>query len=69
MVIVLELPLAMLAMEELSTAAMAIKLGEKLNSGAMVANQRLGLVLWLHNNLAEQAGASIYRVFERRLWI
>jgi hypothetical protein len=40
MVIGLELPQAMLATVELSTAAMAIKLGEKLNSGAMVANRR-----------------------------
>jgi hypothetical protein len=40
MVIRLELPQATLATVELSMAAMATKLGEKLNSGAMVANRR-----------------------------
>jgi hypothetical protein len=41
------------------------ELGEKRNWGATVDDQRRGLVLWLRNNLAEQAGASIYRVRKR----
>jgi hypothetical protein len=40
MVIGLELPQATLATVELSTTVMATELGEKLNSGAMVANRR-----------------------------
>jgi hypothetical protein len=40
MVIGLELPQATLATEELSTAAMATELGQKLNSGVVVANRR-----------------------------
>jgi hypothetical protein len=60
MVIGLELPQAMLATVELSTAAMAIKLGEKLNSGAMVANRRWGFVLKVRNKLAEHTEHSIY---------
>jgi hypothetical protein len=35
--------------------------GEERNWGAMVANRRQGLVLWLHDNLAELTGASIHR--------
>jgi hypothetical protein len=34
-----------------------------------MANKRRGLVLWLRNNVAEQARASIYRNFERQLQI
>jgi hypothetical protein len=34
-----------------------------------VANQRRGLVHWVHNNLTEHTGASIYRGLERRLRI
>jgi hypothetical protein len=66
-VIGLELPQATLATEELFSAATATKLGEKSNSGAMVANRRRGLVLWLHNNLAELAVHSIYSICERWL--
>ena len=51
------------------TAAILADLGEERNWGATVANRRRGLVLWLRNNLAEQAGASIYKGFERRLRI
>jgi hypothetical protein len=57
----------MLATEELSTVAMATELGENPNSGAMVANRRRGLVLWLCNNLAELAVHSIYSIRERWL--
>jgi hypothetical protein len=32
-------------------------------------DRRRGLGLWLHNNLAEQTGASIYRSFEQRFRI
>ena len=67
MVIGLELPQATLATVELSTTVMATELGEKLNSGAMVANRRRGLVLWLRNNLAELAVHSIYSIRERWL--
>jgi hypothetical protein len=49
-VIGLELPQATLATEELSTAAMATELGEKLNSCAMVANWRRGFVLKVHRD-------------------
>jgi hypothetical protein len=70
MVIGLELPQATLATEELSTAAMATELGEKLNSGVVVANRRRRLVLWLHNNLPELAVHSIYSIQEQwlRIW-
>jgi transcription elongation factor len=44
-------------------------IGGKRNWGATVDDQRRGLVLWPRNNLAEQARASIYRGFERRLQI
>jgi hypothetical protein len=67
MVIGLELPQVTLATEELSMAAMATELGEKSNSGAMVANRRRGLVLWLQNNLAEQDMHSIYSI--REWWL
>jgi hypothetical protein len=52
------------------TAARRTKLGENANWGALVANRRRGLEHWARNNLAEQAGASIYRGFERwlRIW-
>jgi hypothetical protein len=40
MAVGLELPQATLATEELSTAAMATELGEKPNSGAVLANRR-----------------------------
>jgi hypothetical protein len=40
-------------------------LGEKGNSGAVVANQRQGWVLWLRDNLTELAVPSIYSVLER----
>jgi hypothetical protein len=51
------------------TAERRTNLGEEQNWGTTVANRRQGLVLWLHNNLVEQAGESIYRSFERRLQI
>jgi hypothetical protein len=44
-------------------------LGETPNSPAIVANWRQELVFRVCNNLAKQAGASIYRSSKRRLRI
>ena len=66
-VIGLELPQVKLATEELFTAVMATDLGEKPNSGAMVANRRRGLVLGVRNKLTELSAPSIYSICKRWL--
>ena len=43
------------------------RFGGKLNSPSMVANRRRGVVLWVRNKLAEQAGAFIYR--DQQRWL
>jgi hypothetical protein len=45
--------------------ARKIDLGEMRNWEALVNDQRRELVHWVHNNLAELTGASIYRINQR----
>jgi hypothetical protein len=47
------------------TVARKPDLGEEQNWEAMVDDQRQELVNWVHNNLAELTGASIYKIHRR----
>jgi hypothetical protein len=49
------------------TAAFLVDLGEIPNYRATVANRERGMVHWLCNKIAEQAGPSIYSNQKRRL--
>jgi hypothetical protein len=56
-----------LAMARGHMAAFLADFGENRNSRAMVANRERGMVHWLRNKIAEQAGPSIYS--DQKWWL